>query len=233
MIADMHTHVLPRIDDGSPDVETSVRMLDAMWQQGIRRVVATPHFYANHDSPERFLRRREAAVQRLRQVWHREDMDLRIGAEVHYFDGISDCDALEALAIEGTSLIMVEMPAAPWPRRSFEELLEIHQKWGLTPVIAHLDRYITPLRSFGIPRRLAELPVLVQINTRSLLRPSTRAMALKLLRSGCARLLGSDCHGMDSRKPDLGEAWEIIGEKLDRETLRELSRLEETIWKRS
>ncbi len=233
MIADMHTHVLPGIDDGSPNVETSVRMLEELYGQGVRRVAATPHFYANHDSPERFLRRREEAVRKLRQVWQSRDMDLRIGAEVHYFEGISDCDALEALAIEGTGLIMVEMNAAPWSERVYQELVEIHQKHGLTPVIAHLDRYITPFRSFGIPRRLEELPVLVQINTGSLMHCATRSMALGMLRKGQAQLLGSDCHSMGSRKPDLGDAWKIISDKLDRETLRELSRLEDSIWKKS
>jgi len=233
MTADMHTHVLPGIDDGSPDVAVSVQMLDAMWAQGVRRVAATPHFYANHDTPERFLRRRAEAAERLRQVWKWEGLDLRIGGEIHYFEGISDCDALREMAIEGTDLIMVEMNAAPWSERVFEELEEIHRKHQLTPVVAHLDRYITPLHGFGIPKRLEQLPVLVQINANSLFRRSTRGMVLNLLKRGQAHLLGSDCHSMGSRKPDVAEAWKVLESKLDDRTLRELSRLEDAIWKKS
>lgn len=233
MTADLHTHVLPGIDDGSPDVETSVRMLDAMWEQGVRRVAATPHFYANHDTPQRFLQRRTKAVEKLRQVWKWPELDLRVGAEVHYFEGISDCDVLKDLTIEGTDLIMVEMNAAPWSERVFEELEEIHRKHHLTPVVAHLDRYITPLRSFGIPKRLEQLPVLVQLNASSLLHSATRRTMLNLLKRGQAHLLGSDCHSMGTRKPNVADAWKILESKLENETLRELTRLEDTIWKKS
>lgn len=232
MTADLHTHILPGIDDGSPDVEVSVQMLDAMWAQGVRRVAATPHFYANHDTPQRFLRRRTEAAEKLRQVWKWPELELRVGAEVHYFEGISDCDALADFAIEGTGLILVEMNAAPWSERVFAELEEIKRKHGLTPVVAHLDRYITPLRSFGIPKRLQELGVLVQVNANSLLHGSGRRMVLNLLKRGQAQLLGSDCHSMGSRKPDVAAAWSILENKLDAETLEELSRLEDAIWKK-
>ena len=233
MIADMHTHILPKIDDGSPDIETSVQMLDAMYAQGIRRVAATPHFYANHDSPQKFLARRADAVEKLRKAWKWADLELRVGAEVHYFDGISDCDALPDLAIEGTNLLLVEMHSAPWSQRCFDQLEAIRQKWGLIPVIAHLDRYITPLRQFGIPARLAQLPVLVQVNSESLLHRGSRSMVLKLLRNGQIHLLGSDCHSMGSRKPNLSDGWKILCDKLDQRVLQELLDLEETVWKKS
>ena len=233
MIADMHTHILPKVDDGSPDVDTSVRMLDAMYEQGVRRVVATPHFYANHDSPQRFLDRRAAAAEKLKAVWKWPDMQLRIGAEVHYFDGISDCEALKDMAIEGTNLILVEMQSAPWSERCFDELLGIRQKQGLIPVIAHLDRYITPLRQFGIPQRLAQLPVLVQINTESLLQRWSRGMVLRLLREGQVHMLGSDCHSMGSRKPNLAAGWKVLCDKGDPRALQSLTDLEETIWSKS
>lgn len=232
MIADMHTHILPGVDDGSPDLETSVQMLDAMYAQGIRRVAATPHFYANHDAPERFLRRRAAAAEKLRSVWKWEDMELRIGAEVHYFDGISDCEALKDMAIEGTNLVLVEMQSAPWSERSFDELQGIRHKRGLIPVIAHLDRYITPLRRFGIPARLAQMPVLVQINGEALFHRGSRSMVLRMMREGRVHLLGSDCHSMGSRKPNLGDAFRILETRLDSGALKNLSDLEETIWTR-
>ncbi len=233
MIADMHTHILPGVDDGSPNLETSVRMLDAMYAQGIRRVAATPHFYANHDSPERFLARRAAAAEKLRQAWKWEDMELRIGAEVHYFDGISDCEALEDMAIEDTNLLLVEMQSAPWSERCFDELLGIRHKRGLVPVIAHLDRYITPLRQHGIPARLAQLPVLVQINAEALLHRGSRSMVCKLLRSEQIHLLGSDCHSMGSRKPNMEQAWKVLCEKVNPSVLQSLTDLEETIWSKN
>ena len=61
MFIDFHTHILPGIDDGSASVEESIELLKAEAAQGITKVVATPHFYANYDSPERFLERRAKA----------------------------------------------------------------------------------------------------------------------------------------------------------------------------
>ena len=58
---DFHSHILPGIDDGSKSVEMSIKMLRREAQQGISRVVATPHFYPQTDNPERFLRRRAEA----------------------------------------------------------------------------------------------------------------------------------------------------------------------------
>ena len=65
-LTDFHSHILPEVDDGSRSVRQSLEMLRLEGEQGIRRVVATPHFYARQDTPERFLRRRERAWNALR-----------------------------------------------------------------------------------------------------------------------------------------------------------------------
>ena len=64
---DFHSHVLPGIDDGSSGVKESIAMLQSMARSGITHVVATPHFYAQYDSPERFLKRRGESEARLRE----------------------------------------------------------------------------------------------------------------------------------------------------------------------
>ena len=67
VLTDFHSHVLPGIDDGSKSLKESIAMLRMEAEQGIRRVVATPHFYARHDQPERFLARRARSEELLRQ----------------------------------------------------------------------------------------------------------------------------------------------------------------------
>ena len=64
---DFHTHILPRMDDGSRSVEESLEMLDSMRQQGVKTVFATPHFYANDESVDSFLERREASLKAMRR----------------------------------------------------------------------------------------------------------------------------------------------------------------------
>ena len=222
---DFHAHILPRMDDGSGSVEESMAMLALSREQGIGHVVATPHFRASRDTLEGFLEKRSRREDALREEMAKNGNlpRLSVGAEVLYFRGISECDFLDKLTISGKRCILIEFPLAPWPETVYRELEQIRTRQGLTPVIAHIDRYIGPFRSYGIPERLAELPVLVQANGEFFLRKTTAAMALKLLKADQIHLLGSDCHNMNARKPNLGPALQLIERKLDRDVLLRLN----------
>lgn len=229
MTIDFHSHILPGVDDGSATVEESLRMLRLQAEQGVTHVVATPHFYPHHDSPEAFLKRRLEAENQLRKAMSQETglPELIMGAEVYYFSGISDSDILPRLTIGENRYILIEMPQLPWTESMFRELEQIWLKWGITPIVAHVDRYLSPLRTHHIPERLAKLPVVVQANANFFLQRSTRSMALRMLRAGQIHLLGSDCHNMDSRKPNLGDAISLIEKRIGSipvENIRELGR---------
>lgn len=211
-IVDFHSHILPGIDDGSRNTEQSLKMLRLSAEQGIRHMVATPHFYPRYDSPETFLRKREEAANMLRNAMEDEPglPEISIGAEVYFFSGISDSELIKALTIEGKRCILIEMPQSPWKESHYRELEGIYSKHGITPIIAHVDRYIRPFHTHGIPERLEQLPVLVQANAEFFLRNSTRGMAMKMLKKNRIHLLGSDCHNLSSRSPNLGDAVELI-----------------------
>ena len=228
---DFHSHILPGVDDGSRSVEESLRMLQLEWEQGFTRVVATPHFYPNHDTPERFLNRRAAALEDLRAAMAgKEDLPQVIsGAEVYYFSGISESDILFQLTSGQKSYIMLEMPTVPWTESMFRELESIHTKHGITPIIAHIDRYIRPFRTHGIPERLEELPVLVQANGEFFLHPATASLAMRLLKKDRIHLLGSDCHNLTSRKPDLGRAVQKIEKTLGPSVISRLREFEDLV----
>lgn len=216
MIVDFHTHILPEVDDGSASVEESLSLLSMEAEQGIRHVVATPHFYAHHDQPERFLRRRQIAAARLNEAVAdvKSLPQVILGAEVYYYAGMSDSDALNHLTIGEKKYILLEMPFVDWPQQAYREMEAIYVKQGITPIIAHLDRYISPWRTHAIPERLADLPVLVQANASFFTKASTKRMALRMLGRDQIHLLGSDCHNLTSRKPNLGEALHVIVDRL-------------------
>lgn len=224
-VIDFHTHILPGIDDGSSSLQLSIRMLEEEMAQGIDRVVLTPHFYPNHDSPERFLKRRQRSLQELQEVLaERNDLPrIAVGAEIKFFDGISDCEYLSDMAISGTRCVLIEMPTTVWTERMFDELVGIRQKQELVPIIAHIDRYISPFRTHGFPEKLANLPVLVQANAEFFIRPFTRPMALKLLSAERIHLLGSDCHNLQTRTPNLAQAIDIIVKKLGKEAIERIN----------
>ena len=232
-IIDFHSHILPKIDDGSGSLEESIEMLKMETAQGIRRVVATPHFYAQYDAPEKFLSKRYESVMALREQMQRHQSmpKLAVGAEVYFFPGMSHSSLLPHLTIGGKRCILIEMPGSPWTESMYRELVDISQKRELLPIIAHVDRYISPLRTYGIPERLEELPVLVQANASFFLKNSTRRMALKMLQKDQIQLLGSDCHNLSTRKPNLGEAVDVIQRKLGQEVLDRIGRYQKEVLK--
>lgn len=223
-LTDFHTHILPGIDDGSPSLEESLKMLRGEAAQGVKHVVLTPHFYPHLHSVSDFLSRRAEAYEKLCKAVAGEDglPQLHLGAEVYYYNGISCSDALQQLALEGTKYLLVEMPGSPWPGSAYEELETIIQKRKLTPIIAHIDRYIRPLCSYGIWQRLEDIPVRIQANAEFFQKRATRSMALRLLKNGRIHMLGSDCHSSEYRPPDLTAGLQVIEKKLGKSFVENL-----------
>lgn len=224
MIADLHSHILPKLDDGSSSSAQSIAMLRQEQAQGISLVAVTPHFYANQDNPERFLERRAHSMERLQEAMAQEQglPPIVCGAEVHYFPGMSESDSLQRLTYGDSRAILVEMPNGRWTQRMYDELYNIWKRQDLVPVVAHVDRYLGLFQTYGIPEALEELPVMVQANAGFFLRHSSRAMALRMLKRGQIHVLGSDCHNMDSRRPNLGLAVEVIRKYAGEEALLQI-----------
>ena len=125
--------------------------------------------------------------------------------------------------------ILIEMPLPPWSDSMYKELDAIYTQQGLFPVIAHVDRYIAPFRTFGIPEKLEDLPVYVQANASFFIRKTTQRMALRMLKQDKIHLLGSDCHNMETRLPNLGEALDVIRNRLGEEAISRINSYEREI----
>ena len=224
---DIHTHILPKMDDGSCSVKQSFAMLRAEALDDVDCVVFTPHFYAQNETPETFLKRREAA---LRQLTEAKDVSKSIpkmilGAEVAYFAGISRAEGIEELCIDGTNSMLIEMPFCRWNRSVLDELDFLMENRGIRPIIAHIERYMF-YQSFGTVRRLCEKGILIQANTSFFTSWNTAWMAMWMLKKNRIHFLGSDCHNMKKRPPDMGEALFRIELRLGRRALKYLRHVE-------
>lgn len=228
---DFHSHILPGIDDGSVSVEESIAMLHKEAEQGITKVIATPHFYAYKDNLACFLEKRSFAEQLLSKELQKHSglPEVVVGAEVHYYSGISHSRAISNLVIGDTQYILIEMPSSPWTEEMYRELDRIYSKRGLVPIIAHIDRYISRFRTYGIPKRLAELPVLIQANAEFFINKGTATMAVKMLRDDGIHLLGSDCHNLTTRLPNLGDALSVIMKRLGSEAIDRINQYEQEV----
>ena len=218
---DFHSHILPGIDDGSRSVEETLAMLRMEAEQGVRHIVATPHFYARHDYPDEFLNKREESYRLLQEhLDGRGDLPgITLGAEVHYFPRMSESDVLQSLTLGKSQFILVEMPMKKWTDNMYRELEDIRVKQGLTPVVAHIDRYLRPFQTARTFHRLSSLPVLIQANAEFFTNRKTARKAMHLLSHQNLHLIGSDCHDPQNRKPNLGGAFSAIGQRLGDEWL--------------
>lgn len=195
---DYHCHVLPAMDDGAEDIETSCRMLDMMSGQGIENIVLTPHFYPHREkSVQNFLERREKSFSEISD----RNFHFRLGAEVAIERGICENPDIKELAIQGTSLILLELPFNNVGRWAVDEVHNITCETGLRPVLAHIHRY-TKIFSRDDFNSIMNLNAVMQVNIELLHSFSGRLFLSKLIKSGAEIVFGSDSHNLTDRKPD-------------------------------
>lgn len=219
---DFHSHILPGVDDGSKSVEMSLEMLRLSASQGVTDVCLTPHFYAEQNTPRQFLERRSAAAAQLFPRLESGMPRIRLGAEVKYFEGICWCDDLELLKLEGTDILLIEMPFMNWTDRIWRDIAEIASYPNVKVMLAHIERYL----QFNAEKYLTNQPVgdiLIQSNCENYLSGYfQRRKALKMLKSGVIDVLGTDCHNLNSRPVNMDRARAVIRKSLGESSLRRI-----------
>ena len=219
---DLHTHLLPHMDDGSKDTAMSLELLRRQAAQGVKTVCATSHFYAHEEPPEAFCKRRAAALAHLRKAAPPDAPQILAAAEVAFFAGIDQEKALELLCIENTRTLMLEMPFCSWTDFQLEEVRVLALDRGFQVVLVHPERFCFSRGNREALKRLAELPVGFQVNAGTLLHWRTRRAGLELLQMSGLPLLGSDCHNLTIRVPNLKEGRSVVKQKLGEAFLRRM-----------
>lgn len=221
MPVDFHTHLLPAIDDGSRNVEESLALLKTLSAQKVCIAVATPHFYSRKTSLADFLERRNQAYDLLCTARESEAPQVLLGAEVSFFRGIGKAERLEKLCIGDTKALLLEMPFAQWGRGEIAELHQLLAR-GITPILAHIERYCSYQKDMTALNEIINLPVFLQVNTEALQTGKTRRFVFRLIKSGFAILLGTDCHGLEHRSPDMDAGREILARKFGSDCLAQI-----------
>lgn len=214
---DIHTHILPCLDDGASSIEVSLQLAGELSKQGITTIAATPHFYADRGNPTDFFGRRQQAVSLLTDKLDK-GITVLPGAEVYYYQGISRTERLPEFAIGQTNLLLLEMPFADWTASVINEVYSIQRDRKLQVVIAHIDRYLSK-KNIDYIEDLLRFGVLFQINASAFLDKNCRNEALRMLKNRSVHFVASDCHNMASRPPKLGEAYAVIEKKLGSDCL--------------
>ena len=222
---DLHTHILPGLDDGSPDLETSVLMAAVAAESGVTHLVATPHSnqrgaFENYASPALQVRFdclrtavREAGIP----------LELSLGMEIF---GTGDVPRLlregRLLTLNGGRYLRIEFGFHEDPLR-IERLLDALLADGYWPVVAHPERYYGLQRMPNYLFDWANRGIVLQVNKGSLFGRFGRgaqALAAAMLERGLVGCVASDAHGPDVRTPDLAGAWDYLAERCSEELAR-------------
>ena len=225
---DLHTHILPNVDDGSQSLDESLALLRMLEGQGVTLAAATPHFYATgDDTPEQFFQRRETAWRKLSGAMESGMPCVLLGAEVAYYRNVSQMQQLDRFCIGGSRILLLELPFEPWSERVLAETLEISER-GIQVMLAHVERYF-PFQKPGVWQKLFESGICMQTNATALLRMSSAGKVTRMLRRGMIQFLASDCHNVSSRPPRMGEAAQKLSKRLGDEFTADFFRREEQL----
>ena len=206
---DLHCHFLPGMDDGCQSAEESVSLLEEQYRQGCRGVAATPHYYAVESIDDFLSRRRQAAGRLLAALQARKPAPaipaICFGAEVAFRESLEADGKLERLCYGRSRYLLLEMPFTPWTDRTVRSVERIISIAGITPVIAHIERY-TEIADQCYINALMDLNVLVQLNAENFAGGSKERKAMRMIREGDIQILGTDSHNMTSRPPNMEKA---------------------------
>ncbi|MGN0706781.1 MAG: CpsB/CapC family capsule biosynthesis tyrosine phosphatase [Faecalibacterium sp.] len=218
---DFHSHILPNMDDGSKSLETSYAMLQAMAAMGVDTVCATSHYYIRENDISAFCCRRLQAMIQLSAALPKGMPAILPAAEVAYFSHMEEYD-LTRLCIENTRTLLLEMPFSEWTELQLETVTSLVLDLHYQVVLVHPERFCFSKNNRDKLKKLAELPLAMQINAGSLIQWHTRRHSLDLLQMTETPLLGSDCHNTTTRPPNLKGGRNIVEKKLGSAFLKQM-----------
>lgn len=208
---DIHTHILPFMDDGARDLDEAIKMLESFKLQQVYTAICTPHFDPTKISIEEFVAKREKALLALKG----SKITLISGSETCFHDLLYQYSELDPLCISNTKYLLLELPyQSQWSKHDFECIEKLINLFRIIPIIAHIERYNYLWKSKKNIKELMNLGCVIQINAYTIIDKKQRRKALRYIKKGLIDVIGSDCHNTYKRPPNLKEAFDIIEKKL-------------------
>lgn len=217
---DIHSHILPGLDDGSPDLATSLKMAEIAASEGIKKMVATPHFIPK----ERDLEREKVLekVMELNGLIREKGIDLEVypGEEVFLSPEIPELldEGRLITLFDGGKYLLVELPMMSIPPYSLNIIHSVHLR-GVRVILAHPERNREIAKDINRLRDFVRIGALVQVNSLSLagvFGSTCRKAAEQIVRVGLAHIIATDCHTARSRAPRMKKALSLLDERTSR-----------------
>ena len=238
---DIHSHIVFDVDDGPKTIEDSRALLEESYRQGVRTIISTSHRRKGmFETPEAKIEENFKQVQELAKEIA-DDLTILYGAEIYYTSDILDKleqEKIPRLADSQYALIEFSMIT---PYKEIHTALSNVLRLGVTPVVAHIERYHCLENDEKKVRDLINMGCYTQINSSSVLKPKLfgdtykfmKKRAQSFLEKDLVHLVASDMHNLDPRPPYMQEAYQIISKKYGESHAEQLFRNNQELLLRS
>lgn len=213
-MVDIHSHILAEIDDGSKDMEMTINMLKKAEKSGTTDIIATPHFMRGRFEVEynEVLKK----VEELKEISRENNIDINIyaGQEIYYNKNILEYYNDNMIGtINNTKYMLIELPMLEFNIDEVINTIYELQIRGITPIIAHPERYKPFIKKPSMINTFIEEGMLFQLNAGSItgaFGKDVKKTANKYLENNIYSFIGSDAHRDIGRDTDIKEALDIL-----------------------
>jgi protein-tyrosine phosphatase len=195
---DMHSHLIPGIDDGAKTIDDSLALIKELYALGFRKLITTPHVMSDYfrNTPDTILN----GLAEVRNAIEREKIQVQIEAAAEYYidDGFVSKMEKEKLLTFGDNYLLFEVSYINCPD-NIDDIIFRMQILGYKPVLAHPERYPFWYNNFSRYSTFKDQGVLLQVNTNSLsgyYGLDAKRIAEKMVDNNLVDMIGTDCHHM-------------------------------------
>lgn len=222
---DIHTHILPCVDDGAQDYSQARELVQMAWEDGTRNIILTPHYRgAYRKNSAAYLR---AVFNEFSKLIHREfpDMNLYLGSEIYYQSEVPDrLAARRILSLADSQYVLLEFRTGSLRSHVITGVSETI-RCGFAPIIAHAERYEIFRKDSTLTDEVLEMGALIQLNADSVMGEhgfGVKRFCRKLLKAQQAHFIASDAHDSEERPPLLLDCYLHICKKYGEEYAAQL-----------
>lgn len=222
---DIHSHILPGIDDGAADEKEALNMLRIAAADGISHIIATPHFHykRGHASPEQICEK----ADKLQKIADEENIPVKIhaGNELYYTqDLIEKVKAGEALTLAGSDYVLLEF-SPETEKRKIQNAVYEFLSGGYYPIIAHMERYEAFVKNSEFIETIWDMGAYYQVNGGSIRGDfgwRTKRFARTMIKNGMVQFVATDAHDASRRSPQFASMPKWIEKKIGKTGLSDL-----------
>lgn len=222
---DIHSHILPQLDDGSKNMDQTLEMLKTAYEEGIKTIITTPHYHEGRSVKS--METVEACLQSVRETIREilPQMNLFLGCEIYYsHDCVKLLNDKKIPTMADSRYVLVEFSPRVeyrYQKNAIQELL----LEGYCPIIAHIERYEQVAKDIDIIKEYIDMGAYIQANAMSVLGGSGRSykrILKRLLKNHCIHFIATDAHSNRTRAPRLQKCVDYITKKYGSDYAKEL-----------